>query len=118
LDDFKSRCLATGAYHGFHVETIRFTGVFGLACAIFAMVVFFKCGLRLVRHFRGQPLFGPVLFICLPVMVYLFWSLLIFGSYRVDFPPILIMAGMMKMLDNLRLSQLAEQSATGVVQAA
>jgi hypothetical protein len=118
LDDFKSRCLATGAYHGFHVETIRFTGVFGLACAIFAMVVFFKCGLRLVRHFRGQPLFGPVLFICLPVMIYLFWSLLVFGSYRVDFPPILIMAGMMKMLDNLRLSQLAEQSATGVVQAA
>jgi hypothetical protein len=111
LDDFKSWCLATGAYHGFHVETIRFTGYFGLACAVFAMIVFFKCGLRLVRHFRGQPLFGPVLYVCLPIMIYLFWSLLVFGSYRVDYPPILIMAGMMKMLDNLRLRQLAEENA-------
>ena len=110
LDSFKEMCLATGSYHGFHVETIRFTGVFGLACAIFAMVVFFKCGLRLVRHFRGQPLFGPVLYVCLPTMIYLFWSLLIFGSYRTDFPPVLIMAGVMKMLDNLRLRQLAEEN--------
>ena len=117
LDSFKEMCLATGSYHGFHVETIRFTGVLGLACAVFAMVVFFKRGLRLVRHFRGQPLFGPVLYICLPIMIYLFWSLLIFGSYRVDFPPVLIMAGMMKMLDSLRLSQLAEQSAVRVIQA-
>jgi hypothetical protein len=109
LDTFKERCLATGSYHGFHVETIRHTGAFGLACAIFAMVVFFHKGLVLIRHFRGQALFGQVLYICLPVMIYLFWSLLIFGSYRVDFPPILIMGGMLKMLDNMRLSQIAEQ---------
>ena len=73
----------------------------------FAMAVFFRKGLVLIRHFRGQSLFGPVLYLCLPVMIYLFWSLLVFGSYRVDFPPILIMAGMLKILDNLRLSQMA-----------
>lgn len=108
ISSFKERSLATGSYHGFHVETIRHTGVLGLACAIFAMVVFFRKGRQLIRHFRGQRIFGHVLFICLPVMIYLFWSLLIFGAYRVDFPPVLIMGGMLKMLDNLRLSQLAD----------
>lgn len=107
LDTFTERSLATGSYHGFHVETIRFTGYLGLVFAVIAMVIFFRKGVELIKHFRGQPLFGPVLYLCLPVMIYLFWSLLIFGSYRVDFPPILIMAGMLKMLDNLRLSQMA-----------
>jgi hypothetical protein len=110
LESFKEKSLATGSYHGFHVETIRRTGALGLACAVFAMAVFFRRGLVLIRHFRGQSLFGPVLYVCLPVMIYLFWSLLVFGSYKVDFPPILIMGGMLKMLDNLRLSQIAEQS--------
>ncbi len=105
LESFKEKCLATGSYHGFHVETIRHTGALGLACAVFAMAVFFRKGLVLIRHFRGQSLFGPVLYLCLPVMIYLFWSLLVFGSYRVDFPPILIMGGMLKMLDNLRMEQ-------------
>jgi hypothetical protein len=108
LESFKEYCLATGSYHGFHVETIRFTGIFGLACAIFALLVFFRRGLVLIRHFRDQPVFGYVLYICLPVMIYLFWSLLVFGGYRSDFIPVLIMGGMLKMLDNLRLSQLAE----------
>jgi hypothetical protein len=108
LDSFSERSLATGSYHGFHVETIRFTGYLGLACAVITMVIFFRKGGQLIKHFRGQPLFGPVLYLCLPVMIYLFWSLLIFGSYRVDFPPILIMGGMLKMLDNLRLAQIAE----------
>jgi hypothetical protein len=115
LDSFKERCLATGSYHGFHVETIRHTGVFGLACAIIAMVIFFHKGTVLIRHFRGQPIFGFVLYLCLPVMVYLFWSLLVFGSYRVDYPPILIMAGMLKLLDNLRLSQIAELASQSMV---
>jgi hypothetical protein len=113
LESFKEYCLATGSYHGFHVETIRFTGVLGLACAIFAMLAFFRRGLVLIRHFRDQPIFGYVLYICLPVMIYLFWSLLVFGGYRTDFIPFLIMGGMLKMLDNLRLSQLAE---AGLVQ--
>jgi hypothetical protein len=105
LDTFKEKCLATGSYHGFHVETIRFTGYLGLACAVIAMVIFFRKGGTLIKHFRGQPLFGPVLYLCLPVMIYLFWSLLVFGSYRVDYPPFLIMGGMLKMLDNLRMEQ-------------
>ena len=108
LESFKEYCLATGSYHGFHVETIRFTGVLGLFCAVFAMIVFFRKGVVLIRYFRGDPLFGCVLYLCLPIMLYLFWSLLVFGSYKVDFPPILVMAGMLKMLDNLRLKQLAE----------
>jgi hypothetical protein len=111
LDTFTERSLATGSYHGFHVETIRFTGYLGLACAVTAMVIFFWKGLELIKHFRGQPLFGPVLYLCLPVMIYLFWSLLVFGSYRVDFPPILIMSGALKMLDNLRLTQNSELAA-------
>lgn len=108
LESFKEYCLATGTYHGFHVETIRFTGILGLVCAVFAMIVFFRKGLVLIRYFRRDPLLGCVLYICLPIMLYLFWSLLVFGSYKVDFPPVLVMAGMLKMLDNLRLARIAQ----------
>lgn len=110
LDTFKEFCLATGNYHGFHVETIRHTGALGLACVIFVMVILFRKSSQLIRHFRGQPIFGQVIYICLPVMIYLFWSLLVFGSYKTDFPKILLAAGLIKMLDNLRQTQLTNAS--------
>lgn len=102
LDNFVERCLATGSYHGFHVETIRFTGIFGLLAAITAMIIFFRAGLNQIRYYAGQPIFGHVLYICVPILMYLFWSLLVFGSYRFEFPVVMVTAGLVKMLDNMR----------------
>lgn len=101
----QDQMLAQGSYHGFHVETIRFTGVVGLLAAIFFMVVAFKYAMKLIRHYRGSPLFPYVAFVCIPFIIYPFWSLLVFGSYRVEFPQIIVMAGMLKFLDNLRATE-------------
>ena len=109
--DNKEAFLAKGSYHGFHVECIRFTGAFGLACAIFAMIVFFKKALRLVRYYRYHPMFPYIAFVCIPFLIYPFWALLVFGAYRVAFPQFLASAGLLKMLDAIRIREIAESDA-------
>jgi hypothetical protein len=99
--------MAKGSYHGFHVEAIRFTGAFGLIMALVSMGIFFRHSLKLIRYFRGRLEWGYVLFICIPFLIHPFYYMLIFGSYKNAFPVVLAMAGMLKILDNIRVSELA-----------
>lgn len=99
--------LARGSYHGFHVETIRFTGALGLAFALIALGIFFRYSLKLIRHFKGRPEWGYIIFICMPFLIHPFYLMLIFGAYRAGFPQILVAAGMLKLLDNIRVRELA-----------
>jgi hypothetical protein len=103
--------LLRGSYHGFHVETIRFTGVVGLLAAVFAMFVFMHKAWQLLGHYRGRPIFGYVAFIAIPYAFYPFWALLVFGAYRNSFPQFLAAAGLLKMLDTLRRQELASAAA-------
>ena len=103
IDNFMSK----GSYHGFHVEAIRMTGALGLLCAVIALIIFLKYAWRQIKHFRGRPEWGFVLFICIPFLIHPFYLLLIFGAYRTGFPDILVAAGMIKVLDNIRVRELA-----------
>lgn len=103
IEDFMAR----GSYHGFHVEAIRFTGVLGLVAALISMGIFFKFALRLIRHFEGRPEWGYIIYICMPFLIYPFYYMLVFGSYRSAFPVVLASAGLLKMLDNIRVRELA-----------
>lgn len=105
MDDSQERMLAQGSYHGFHVETIRFTGAVGLLAALFLMAVAFRKALQLLSYYRGKPGFGYYVYLCLPFLIYPFWSMLVFGAYRVEFPQYIAMAGILKLLENLRLSE-------------
>ena len=104
-----------GSFHGFHVETIRFTGAVGLFAAVFAMFVFMHKAWQLLAHYRDRPIFGFVAFIAIPFVIYPFWSLLVFGAYRSDFPQFLASAGLLKMLDTLRRQELANPVAPTTV---
>jgi hypothetical protein len=103
IDDFMVR----GSYHGFHVETIRFTGFFGLALALITLGIFFKQAITLIRHFKYHKEWGYIIYICMPYLIYPFYYMLVFGSYRNAFPVVLASAGLMKMLDNIRVRELA-----------
>ncbi len=104
IDDFMAR----GSYHGFHVETIRFTGYFGLALALITLGIFFKQAMMLIRHFKYHKEWGYIIYICMPYLIYPFYYMLVFGSYRTAFPLVLATAGMMKILDNIRVRELSE----------
>jgi hypothetical protein len=99
LQDF---FLAKGSYHGFHVETIRFTGVLGLIVATIILVFCAVRAYRIIRHYEGTPHWGYVMFICLPFLFEPFYYWLIFGSYKSGFVTYILSAGMLKMLDNIR----------------
>lgn len=114
VTDSQEQMLAQGSYHGFHVETIRFTGVVGLIAALFLMGVAFSRALRAIRHYWTKPLFPYVAYLCIPALIQPFWSMLVFGSYRIEFPMVIVMAGMLKMLDNAR--RLEAPAATRVVE--
>jgi hypothetical protein len=90
--------LETGAYHGFHVETIRHTGVIGLIFATLTLFVFMSFAWRAIQNSRSQRYWGLVLFICMPYLLHPFWYWLIFGSYKAQFPQFIALAGMIKLL--------------------
>ena len=90
--------LETGAYHGFHVEAIRNTGALGLLFATVALFVFMAFAWRAIQQTRNQPYWGMVLFICMPYLLQPFWYWLVFGSYKAEFPNVIALAGMIKLL--------------------
>jgi hypothetical protein len=112
--------MAKGSYHGFHVETIRMTGAFGLLCALVGLGIFFRYALIQIRYFKGRPEWGYILYICIPFLIYPFYLMLIFGQYKIEFPTILVSSVMIKILDNIRVRELAaarvEASAPGTSQ--
>lgn len=97
--------LVRGAFHGFHVETIRCTGVVGLVLALIGMGIFFKTALRLINYYRYRPEWMYVLYICIPFLIHPFFKMLVFGAYRGDFPVVLAGAGLLKILDNIRFME-------------
>ena len=99
--------LSSGSYHGFHAETIRMTGVVGLAAATAALIAFAVYGMRQIRHFRWHKEWGLVLFVCMPFLIEPFWHWLVFGSYKSYFPGFIAMAGLLKVLDLIRRRELA-----------
>lgn len=90
--------LETGAYHGFHVETIRHTGALGLLFATVTLLVFMAFAWRAIQGSRDQPYWGMVLFICMPYLLHPFWYWLIFASYKAEFPQYIALAGMIKLI--------------------
>jgi hypothetical protein len=74
------------------------------------MFVFMRKAWQLLKHYRGSPVFGFVAFIAIPYVIYPFWALLIFGAYRAEFPQFLAAAGLLKMLDTIRLRELADSA--------
>lgn len=99
--------MAKGSYHGFHVEAIRMTGAFGLLCALIALGIFFRYAWIQIQYFRGRPEWPYVLWICIPFLIHPFYLMLIFGAYRHGFPALLVAAAMLKVLDNIRVTELA-----------
>lgn len=93
--------MATGSYHGFHAETIRFTGVIGLIAATAALIVFAVFASRCIRYYRDRPSWGFVLFICIPFLIHPYWHWLVFGEYRSQFPVLIATAGMLKLLHQI-----------------
>jgi hypothetical protein len=90
--------MATGSYHGFHAETIRFTGVVGLTAATAALIVFSVFAMRCIRLHKGTRHWGFVLYVCMPFLIHWWWFWLVFGSYREQYPAIIVTAGVIKLL--------------------
>jgi hypothetical protein len=100
--------MAKGSYHGFHVEAIRMTGILGLLCALVGMGIFLRYAWIQIQYFRGRPEWGYVLFICVPFLIYPFYLMLVFGQYKQEFAGILVASAMIKILDNIRIREIAE----------
>ena len=93
--------IAKGSYHGFHVETIRFTGVFGLILATFALFVFSVRAWRVTQKYKDSSAWGAVIFLCLPMIYAPYWYWLVYGSYKVDFVLLIVSAGMLRIAEQV-----------------
>ena len=94
--------MITGSYHGFHVETIRFTGVIGLIAATGVLIVLAVHAWRNIAWYRGTPYWNYVMFICMPMLIYPATYWLIFGEYKGQFLQLIAMAGLVKLLHVLK----------------
>jgi len=102
--------MAMGSYHGFHVETIRFTGAAGLLAETLALIAFARSAGANVRYFRHHAEWGYVLFVCIPFLIQPLWHWLVWGAYRSEFPTWLALAGMVKLLDVIRQREVAVEA--------
>jgi len=96
--------MAKGSYHSFPIETIRFTGVLGLLLATVALFFFARKAWDLIFYYRGKDGFNYVLFVTIPFLAYPLFYWLVFGTYKGSsgFVFIIMQAGLLKMLDNMR----------------
>lgn len=94
-----------GSYHGFHVQTIRMTGYVGLLAVLILLGVFWHHAWSHIQYFRARPEWGYVLFVCVPFLIYPFYAMLVFGDYRAGLPRLIISAGFLKMLWNIRYGE-------------
>ncbi|MBN8458952.1 MAG: hypothetical protein J0M04_14045 [Verrucomicrobia bacterium] len=108
--------LATGMYHGFHVETIRCTGAVGLVAATIALFAMMALALKQIRHFRRDGygmVMGSAFFLSLPFLYKPFYYWLVYGSYQGEFQVLIATAGLLKMLDGIRRSEVADLGRQG-----
>jgi len=99
--------IAKGSYHGWHVEAIRFTGVFGLIIGLFLLFGFARYAWKAVKHYRYSEYFSYVLFICIPFLIEPFFYIFVFGSYKSGFVELIAAAGIIRLLDNIRVAELS-----------
>lgn len=99
--------IAKGSYHGWHVEAIRFTGVFGLIIGLFLLFGFARYAWKAVKHYRQSVYFSYVLFICIPFLIEPFFYIFVFGSYKTGFVELIASAGIVRLLDNIRVAELS-----------
>jgi hypothetical protein len=100
--------IAKGSYHGWHVEAIRFTGYFGLLVGLCLLFGFAKYAWKAIRHYYNTPYANYVIFICMPFLIEPFFHLFVFGSYKSTFIELISAAGIVRLLDNMRVWELAE----------
>ena len=99
--------LTKGSYHGFHVETIRFTGVLGLIIATIILLIFMNLAYRNIRYFEGRHNAKLIMFVCLPFLISPIYYWLVFGSYKSGFVTYILASGILKVLDNVHAQEIA-----------
>jgi len=106
--------MSKGSYHGFHVECIRFVGAIGLLICTCILFVCSAKAWQLIRYFEGRPGWTAVLFLCVPYLIEPIQYWWLFGSYKGNFMPYLLGVGLLKLLDNIRVAELADARALAV----
>jgi hypothetical protein len=84
------------------------TGYVGLFMTLVIVGVFFRQAWNHIRYFRNRPEYGYILYICVPFLIYPFYAMLVFADYRFGFPDMILMAGFLKMLWNVRYAEARE----------
>ncbi len=101
--------MSKGSYHGFHVECIRFVGAVGLIIATVILFVFGAKAWQLIRYFDGRQGWPALLYVCVPYLMQPAYYWLVFGSYKGNFMTYVLGGGLLKLLDNIRVRELAEE---------
>jgi hypothetical protein len=110
--------ITKGSFHGFHVEAIRFTGILGLLVATVILVVFAFIANKQIKFFRNTPLEGYICLICIPILIEPVYYWFVFGSYKSGFIKYILIAGILKMIDNVRVLEIQKAKVAQEAEAA
>jgi hypothetical protein len=90
--------MLNGDFHNGPISTIRFVGYLGLILFIPLMFLLAIRFLEVIRNTHGTPFQFFGLFFGIPMLVFPFWYIIIFGDYRSDLITIIFYSGVVKML--------------------
>jgi drug/metabolite transporter (DMT)-like permease len=91
--------MVSGQFHSGPVSSIRFVGYVGLGVFLILLIVLAKSAYQVIEKSRGTPYQFLTLFIGIPIMIYPFFFLFVFGAYEHDIINSFFYAGMLKLMN-------------------
>lgn len=116
--DQQENLMISGGVHSGPVSTIRYVGYVGLALFLTLLILMARRALQLIRRAKDTPFFSLAIAFGMPVIVYPFNFVFIFGGFGEDLANAVFIIGLQRLLENSLDAYLpgVEKAASEVIQ--
>jgi len=99
-EDLKENLMIGGGVHSGPISSIRYVGYVGLTLFLILLLLAARRALQLIRRAENTPFYTLALAAGIPLILYPFLFVVVFGAYETDLPNAIFAIGMQKLLEN------------------
>ncbi|MEO1858114.1 MAG: hypothetical protein ABGY95_12230 [Rubritalea sp.] len=99
-EDMQEFFMRSGDWHSGPVETIHRIGIVGLLVVTLSLIIFAKYAFRIMRKCENTGYYAPALFAGLPLLIYPFQYIFIYGTLLQAVTMMTMHGGMLRLIEN------------------
>ncbi len=92
--------MTVGQVHSGPITAIRYVGYIGLAFFLVLVLYMSYSSVAVITEAKATPYFSASIFLCIQIITLPFFYTFLFGSYDIDFPTTIFLAGILKMMQS------------------